>query len=226
VFCSLLLANINWSLTPLRCVHRLAENSGMAAFFSGLTKSIWIDGVCEKSVEGAVLATDLYPDMHFTTIEEFLQRFVWRWLQTDPISMWVLMMKCFKKAVRTIRHSQCALRQVIMQNAASLVSRKQTYQRVFCNIVNLPSWIFMWGGLFGPLFRCQKSIFCMHRAMQLRVFLTLVHPSGLTTNPYNDNNQRIRMYHLPGWNGVPRTLRHWDNYRRNAYLRPSVHLAS
>jgi hypothetical protein len=48
----------------------------MAAFFSGLTKSIWIDGVCEKSVEGAVLATDLYPDLHFTTIEEFLQRFV------------------------------------------------------------------------------------------------------------------------------------------------------
>ena len=48
----------------------------MAAVFTGLVKSIWIDGLYDREVKDGMLATDLYPDIQFTTIREYLSQFV------------------------------------------------------------------------------------------------------------------------------------------------------
>lgn len=48
-------------------------NQGKAAVFAGLFKSIWIDALYDRPVENGVLATELYPDMHFTSVEEYYE---------------------------------------------------------------------------------------------------------------------------------------------------------
>ena len=43
----------------------------MTAVFSGLIRAIWVDGIYDRPVPDEVLATELYPDIQFTTIPEF-----------------------------------------------------------------------------------------------------------------------------------------------------------
>jgi hypothetical protein len=51
----------------------------MLAFIHGLHKALWIDGLYELDegelgCEDAVYATELYPNIHFETAEEFYAR--------------------------------------------------------------------------------------------------------------------------------------------------------
>ena len=44
--------------------------------FLGLLKLIWVDGSNDKPVANSVSATELYPDLKFKTVEDFLKQLV------------------------------------------------------------------------------------------------------------------------------------------------------
>ena len=49
----------------------------MTARYMGLVKTIWVDGLYERPPQQpCVLAAELYPDIDFKGVEEFLHQFV------------------------------------------------------------------------------------------------------------------------------------------------------